>query len=138
VRKLRKLHFIYPKFRRFYQVPAEWSPLFRAAVAASGLDLTEIVAVFPSDDGCPGEDDFEAQLFREVSGTRLSAVEIVPTKPVTGECFSASDPLRCIGAVRYLEIAAHTSSPDDRPAARVSSTGYDGTFAATVLSRSPA
>lgn len=29
MRKLRKLQFIYPKFRRFYQVLADWSPLFR-------------------------------------------------------------------------------------------------------------
>lgn len=29
MRKLRKIQFIYPKFRRFYQVLAEWSPLFR-------------------------------------------------------------------------------------------------------------
>src|SRR5438445_11315507 len=29
-RKLRKIEFVYPKFRRFYQVLAEWSPKFAA------------------------------------------------------------------------------------------------------------
>src|SRR5207245_5615969 len=30
LRKLRKIEFVYPKFRRFYQVLAEWSPKFAA------------------------------------------------------------------------------------------------------------
>jgi len=110
----------------------------RAAVAASRLDLTEIAAVFPSANGCPGEDDLEARLLCDVFGTRLSAVDIVPTKQVTGECFGASGPLQCIAAVKYLANGGHTRSPDDTPAALVSSMGYDGTFAATVFSRSPA
>ncbi len=28
MRKLRKIQFVYPRFRRFYQVLAEWSPIF--------------------------------------------------------------------------------------------------------------
>lgn len=110
----------------------------RTAVAASGLELTDIAAVFPSANGCPGEDDLEAPLLREVFGARLSAVDIVPTKPITGECFSASGPLQCIAAVEYLVRAAHATSRYKTPAALVCSTGYDGTFAATVFSRSPA
>lgn len=110
----------------------------RAAVAESGVELTEIAAVFPSANGCPGEDDFEAQLLRDVFGTQLSAVDIVPIKAVTGECFSASGPLQCIAAVQYLANVAPARSPDDTPAALVSGIGYDGTFAATVFTRSPA
>ncbi|HEV7365273.1 MAG TPA: beta-ketoacyl synthase N-terminal-like domain-containing protein [Gemmatimonadales bacterium] len=109
----------------------------RGAVAASGLELTEIVAVFPSTNGGPGVDDFEAQLLRDVFDTRLSAVDIVPIKPVIGECFSASGPLQCIAAVEYLTQVALSGPPDDTPAALVSSMGYDGTFAATVFSGSP-
>ena len=110
----------------------------RAAVATSGLELSEITAVFPSASGCSGEDDFEAQLLRDVFGTRLSAVDIIPIKAVTGECFSASGPLQCIAAVEYLANVAPARSPDETPAALVSGMGYDGQFAATVFLRSPA
>jgi 3-oxoacyl-(acyl-carrier-protein) synthase len=110
----------------------------RAAVAASGLELAAITAVFPSANGCPGVDDFEAELLRDVFDTRLSAVDIVPIKPITGECFSASGPLQCIAAVEYLAHMASGRSPNDTRAALVSGMGYDGTFAATVFSGSPA
>jgi 3-oxoacyl-[acyl-carrier-protein] synthase II len=110
----------------------------RTAVAASGLDLTEIAAVFPSANGSLVEEELETQFLRDVFGSRFSAVDIVPIKPVTGECFSASGPLQCIAAVEYLANVAHTTTRDHTPAALVSGMGYDGTFAATVFSRSPA
>jgi 3-oxoacyl-(acyl-carrier-protein) synthase len=110
----------------------------RAAVAASGLDLAAITAVFPSSNGCPGVDDFESQLLRDVFGPQLSGVDIVPIKTVTGECFSASGPLQCIAAVEYLAHVAPGLSRDDPPAALVSSMGYDGTYAAMVFSGSSA
>jgi 3-oxoacyl-[acyl-carrier-protein] synthase II len=110
----------------------------RVAVAASGLELNQIVAVFPSANDCQGTDVFEAQLLRDVLGSRLSAVDIVPVKRVIGECFGAFGPLQCIAAVEYLANVAPERSADGPCAALVSSVGYDGTFAATVFSRSSA
>jgi hypothetical protein len=104
---------------------------------ASGLELTDIAAIFPSANGCPAMDDFEAQLLDDVFDSQLSAVEIIPIKAVTGECFGASGPLQCIAAVEYLAGAVPARSPDNKPGALISVLGYDGTFGATVFSRRP-
>jgi 3-oxoacyl-[acyl-carrier-protein] synthase II len=111
------------------------SDAVRAAVAASGLELSQIAAIFPSANGCPGIDDFEAQLLSDVFDSHLAAVEIIRVKAVTGECFGASGPLQCIAAVEYLASGTPERSGDDAPGALVSALGYDGTFAAMVFSR---
>ena len=108
------------------------------AVVESGLRLNDIAAVFPSASGSPAAEQLEVQLLRELFGARLSALDILPIKTVTGECFAASGPLQCVAAVEYL---AHTTSPQllsDRTGVLISALGYDGTYAATVFTRSPA
>ena len=110
----------------------------RDAVSEGGVLLTDIVAVFPSTNGDARRDDFEAQVLREVLCDRLRTIDIVPIKAVTGECFGAAGPLQCVAAVHYLACAAHTPEVSDTAAALVCSSGYDGTFAATVFRGCPA
>jgi hypothetical protein len=165
VRKQRKIQFIYPKFRRFYQVLAEWSPLFRTTdYEADAHTRTPPYLAFPLLAPLTPRDieiDFldaldlsrldadlyclhvktemaprAFQLADEVVGPELSGVDIVPIKTVTGECFSASGPLQCIAAVEYLAHLAPDGRGTTPPAALVSSMGYDGTYAAMVFSGS--
>src|SRR5207244_3661 len=72
------------------------------------------------------------------------------TYPVAGEgvamlllaaadaCLGARGPLHCVAAVHALAGAAHTPEVSDTAAALVWSSGYDGTFAATVFRGCPA
>ncbi len=107
------------------------------AVVDSGLTLSDIAAVFPSA-GFAAADDLEAQLLHKVFGPRLSTLDMVPVKAVTGECFAAAGALQCIAAVEYLAHEPPAMLHDDPLGVLILGVGYDGTFGAAVFGRSPA
>lgn len=122
------------------------------ALAAAGLEASDVGAVFPSANGSVEGDEFEAALLRELFGKQLPSILVCPIKTVTGECFAASGPLQCLAAVYAVALAPDgpggatgllnngtdlwlAEQISRQSTALVYSAGYDGTFAALVVRR---
>jgi 3-oxoacyl-(acyl-carrier-protein) synthase len=124
------------------------------ALAESGLDASDVDAVFPSANGTPRSDSLELEVLNEVFGPRLRTLPIYPAKAVFGECFAASGPLQCIAALYAINHSRVTASGDTRETlakgetlylpehlercehALVYSIGMDGTVSALTIGSS--
>ncbi len=138
--------------------PEQVASVIGQALSDSGLELSEVEAVFPSANGSREGDELERRALRHAFGARLSQVALYPVKEATGECFAASAMLQYLAAVYCVGTAESFAGAgvdvdededvgeggrsergiDGYSNALVFSCGYDGTIAATVLRRPPA
>ncbi|MFO0831416.1 MAG: beta-ketoacyl synthase N-terminal-like domain-containing protein [Phycisphaerales bacterium] len=96
----------------------------RAALRDAGVTPDAIDAVFPQACGCPFFDLPEAGALREVFGTHLPSIDIVPLVTTLGDCFAGSGGLQTAAAALSIRNQAlpakrvrlshtpHTPSPN--------------------------
>ena len=103
------------------------------------VSASDLTAVFPAGHTSEGGDDLDSALMQHLLGRDLPRVEVVPLKPIVGECFAAFGPLQCVAATWHLTTSANDPpGATDEATALVYNVGYDGTFATALLRRTAA
>ena len=119
MRKLRKIQFIYPKFRRFYQVLTEWSPLFRTTDYEADartrtppcLAFPILAALTPSDVEIAFLDDRIDQLDMARLDADLYCLHV--KTEMAPRAYQLADALRAAGRTVVLGGLHTTSQPEE-------------------------